>query len=286
MARRTVAINGVDIVCEDGGDGARPFVLVHGFTGTREDFRDHLPALAALGRTVVYDQRGHGESTNTGDAETYTFDQLVSDLRAFLDALGIARCDLLGHSMGGMIALRFALRHPERVASLVLMDTAARPPDGILRAPLAAGGRIACDQGMETLSDLLRARAADDPARPAASRRLEVEMGAEAYWARHRRRLTSMDPEAFAALGAMLADQEPLTDRVAEIACPTLVMVGDQDLPFLRPAAEMAGAIPAATQVTIADAAHSPQIENPSAWIAAIRAHLVRVREGAASISR
>src|SRR5262250_2403998 len=124
-----IAINGVELVYEDHGSGERPFVLVHGFTGFRDDFREQLPALTELGRTIIYDHRGHGDSGHTGDATTYTFAQLVDDLRALLDALGVKRCDLLGHSMGGMIALRFALAYPERVASLVLMDTAARAPD-------------------------------------------------------------------------------------------------------------------------------------------------------------
>jgi pimeloyl-ACP methyl ester carboxylesterase len=56
------------------------------------------------------------------------------------------------------------------------------------------------------------------------------------------------------------------------------VMVGEEDRPFLEPAAQLASGIPHATQVTIARAAHSPQLENPSAWFAAVRDHLVRVR--------
>ncbi|MGH7291971.1 MAG: alpha/beta fold hydrolase, partial [Myxococcota bacterium] len=136
----TLTINGADLVYEDVGHGSRAFVLVHGFTGFRDDFRERLPALAALGRTIIYDHRGHGESANTGDAASYTFAQLVDDLGTLLDALDIARCDLLGHSMGGMLALRFALARPQRVASLVLMDTAARTPDHMPRAPMAAAG--------------------------------------------------------------------------------------------------------------------------------------------------
>ena len=135
-------IHGAEIVYEDVGAGERPLVLVHGLTGFRDDFRERLPALAELGRTIIYDHRGHGDSANTGDAATYTFDQLVADLGALLDARGVGACDLLGHSMGGMVALRFALAQPRRVASLILMDTAARAPDRMPRAPFAAAGAI------------------------------------------------------------------------------------------------------------------------------------------------
>jgi pimeloyl-ACP methyl ester carboxylesterase len=277
VSSKSFAINGAELVYEDLGHGARPLVLVHGFTGYRDDFRDHLPALATLGPTIVYDHRGHGDSAHTGDATTYTLAQLVADLRAVLDALGVPRCDLLGHSMGGMVALRFTLAYPERVASLVLMDTAARAPDRMPRAPLAAAGSIARSDGMAALAALLRRRAGDDPNRPAADRRLEREMG-EAFWERRRRRLEAMDPEAFAALALELADQEPVTARLAEIRCPTTVIVGEQDLGFLTPAAELAEQIPAALLVTIPNAAHSPQLENPTAWLATLQAHLARVR--------
>jgi pimeloyl-ACP methyl ester carboxylesterase len=271
-------INGAELVVEDEGDGDRPFVLVHGFTGYRDDFRAHLPALAALGRTIVYDHRGHGDSANTGDAAGYTFAQLVDDLLSVLDQFGVGRCDLLGHSMGGMIALRFALAYPERVASLVLMDTAARSPDHMPRAPLAAAGSIARSDGMATLAGLMRARAADDPSRPAAERRLEAELG-EAFWERRRRRLEAMDPEAFGPLVLELVDQEPMTPRLCDIACPTTVIVGAEDAGFLAPARELAEHIRGAELITIADAAHSPQLENPAAWLAAIQAHLRRARE-------
>lgn len=270
-------INGAEIVYEDHGAGVRPLVLAHGLTGFRDDFREQLPALAALGRTIVYDHRGHGESANTGDAATYSFAQLVADLDALLDALDIEACDLLGHSMGGMIALRFALARPQRVASLVLMDTAARTPDGMLRAPFAAAGAIARSDGMATLAALLRARMADEPDRPAAERRLEAAWG-EVYWERRWRRLTAMDPEAFAELTLELVDQPPLTGQLGELRCPTTVIVGDEDVGFLRPSEELAAAIPGAELVRIPDAAHSPQIENPAAWLAAIAGHLRRVR--------
>jgi pimeloyl-ACP methyl ester carboxylesterase len=276
---KRLSVNGIELAYDDTGAGDRAFVLVHGFTGCREDFTSRLPALATLGRTVAPDQRGHGDSTNTGDPATYRFAQLVDDLRAFADALGLERFDLLGHSMGGMVALRFVLAHPERVASLVLMDTAPAPLGaGLPREMFEKGARIARATSMEKLHEILRERAADNPVRTEADRRLEAEWGADRYWERQRRRFTAMDVEAFESLGIELGASEPVTDRLGEIRCPTLVLVGETDVPFLEPSRVMHERIPGATLAVIPGGGHSPQIEAPEAWHAAIAAHLRRAR--------
>jgi pimeloyl-ACP methyl ester carboxylesterase len=269
-----IEINGLRIAHQDCLSVGRPLVLVHGFTGNRLDFKDHFDALCGLGRTIAYDHRGHGDSSNVGRADAYSFANLVDDLHRLLRVLDLDRIDLLGHSMGGMIALRYALSYPEDVASLVLMDTSARAPDGFDRSIFEAGGLLAQTAGMESLAEIARSMAMEDPRRPAASVAYERRIGSEEYWARHRRRLTAMDPFAFGTLGAELCDQEPLTDQLAAIECPTTILVGDQDVPFLQPSSEMAAAIPASRKVVIPDAAHSPQLENPEAWWTAMCEHL------------
>jgi len=272
-------VNGIEIAYEEHGSGTRPFVLLHGFTGSRRDFAPRVRELAALGRVVLPDLRGHGESTNTGDVDGYSFDQLVADLLAFLDALEIEHCDLLGHSMGGMVALRAALHRPERIASLVLMDTSARVPDNLAREPIELAARIAREAGMPQLAKLMRARASSPEAsRTDADRRLEAEWG-DRYWDEWRfPNYHAMDPHAFGALGAALFDQTPLGARLAEIRCPTLVMVGSGDTGFLAAADEMVRDIPDARLALIPEAGHQPQLENPAAWLAALGDHLARVR--------
>ena len=112
---------------------------------------------------------------------------------------------------------------------------------------------------------------------PALRRTIE-QMGPDAFWERVRRKLEAMDPEAWGALLHALGDHAPVSGRLGEIRCPTLVLVGAEDAPFLEPADELARGIRGALRVTIPDAAHSPQLENPAAWSAAIRGHLARVR--------
>src|SRR5690606_27041063 len=223
--------------------------------------------LAALGRTVLLDLRGHGASTNTGDAASYTLEQLADDLLAFLDATGLAGCDLLGHSLGGMVALRAALAAPERIASLILMDTAARAPDlPVDRFRLAR--RVVEEAGLEALLEVMRRVPPEASGRSAADRRLEAAWG-EGYWREWRvPNYRAMDPVAYGALGEALFGQAPLGERLAALRMPTLVLVGAEDEGFLAAADELAARIPGARRVTIPGAAHQPQLEAPAAWLA------------------
>ena len=275
-----IEVGKLEIEYEEWGEGDRSFVLVHGFTGSRDDWREQLPALAPLGRTLALDLRGHGGSTNPGVAEAYSLDILADDLVRFLDALAIERCDLLGHSMGGMAALRLVLAHPDRIGSLVLMDTAARGI-GFLPQKLWQGTvALIRSQGMLGLAKVMREQAARDPKRPLPAARVEARLGSDAFWGRIEAKLGAMDPEAFLALGPGLEAQESLLPRLSEIRCPTLVLVGELDQSFLEPADELEQGIADARRVTIPDAAHSPQLENPALWLEAIREHLARARAG------
>src|SRR4030095_15713287 len=108
----------LDLHIVEKGSGEPPLLLVHGFTGSVLDWADVLPSLAEQRRVIAYDHRGHGDSPNTGELGTYTIDQLVADLEDLVDDRGLASFHLLGHSMGGVVALRFVLAHAERVRSL------------------------------------------------------------------------------------------------------------------------------------------------------------------------
>ncbi|HEY8493499.1 MAG TPA: alpha/beta hydrolase [Myxococcota bacterium] len=263
----------------EAGAGARPFVLVHGFTGSSDDFADVLPALAAHGRTLAPDLRGHGATSRPGAASDYTFERLADDVIGFLDALGVERCDLLGHSMGGVVAQLVALRAPERVASLVLMDTAAGPVLREARPFLEGAARIALGSGMEALFQLQRANFAGQAARAPALARCVERMGEERFWARMRAKTLAMDPVAFATLGPLLCTHEGVERRLGEIRCPTTVLVGAQEsAPLAHGARALAAGIPGARLVVIEDAAHSPQLENPEAWLAAVTEHLSHAR--------
>ncbi len=288
---KRVAVRDIQVAYNEQGEGGRAFVLLHGYSGCRQDFDPVLGELAGLGRTLVPDLRGHGGTSRSPDPARYRFDQLVKDLRGFLDAMKIRRCDLLGHSMGGMLALRFALTHPDRLHSLVLMNTTPRALEGIDREAFTTAWAVARSAGMETLQKALAARLKNDPERAPSDQRCEAEWG-ERYWNHHRLRFRTMDPEAYAQLGPAMLDEPPVTDRLAEITLPALVLVGAEDDMFLAATDALERGIYGATRVTLPDAAHHPHRENKPAWLAAVGDHLARVRavtpdrESAARASR
>ena len=268
---RVVAVNGVELAVDDRGearDGSLPLVLVHGFTGGRVDFADVIDELAQDRRVVAWEHRGHADSTNTGDPATYTFDQLADDLHAGLDELGIERFHLLGHSMGGVVAQRLVLAHPERVQSLVLMDTAGEAMQGIPPKLIAATVAKGRSEGMGAVAATMRSLMDGMPM---------PEDARERILDRLTHKLTNMDVEAFDALGRGLGDYPSMLHRLgAEVTVPVTVIVGEHDT-GLRPAADaLHDAIPGSTLVVIPDAGHSPQDENPAAWLSALRAHLAR----------
>ena len=101
-------------------------------------------------------------------------------------------------------------------------------------------------------------------------------LGEEEHWRRIAVKLAQMDPDAFETLGATLASHEPMLDALGAIQCPTTVLVGSKDDPFVVPSKRMAERIPEAALVTIPLAAHCPQYENADAWRDAIREHLAK----------
>ena len=266
--REQIETGDVVLRYDESGRGDPSLLLVHGFTGAALDFVDVFDELAQSRRVVAYDQRGHGDSTNTGDASTYTFDQLTTDLATFVDNRDLAPMHLLGHSMGGMVALKYVLTYPERVHSLILMDTAAAPA---LRVTDVFGGlaQIGREQGMDGVFAVVRQFWVQQ-AEAAGVAPNEVVL------ARVESKFSRMDPEAFAALADELGSYPSMVERLGEISCPTTVIVGEHDTGLRGAADVFAEHVPGANLVVIAGAGHSPQEDQPRAWLDAVQGHLAR----------
>ncbi len=282
MSTERIALSGgIEIACRrlraPAGPPHAPLVLVHGWSGCAADFDPPCVLPAGPFPILAPELRGHGQSTHTGRAEDYTLEALADDLQEALAALSPTPVHLLGHSMGGMLALRVALAVPERVASLVLMSTSAEALRGIDRSALDQAGRIAREAGMSALAALLQQRAADDTQRSAADRRSEESLGAERFWHWRCSRLEAMDPAAYEALALAMLEQRSLRPRLGDIRCPVLVLVGEEDLDFLEPARVLAEGIPGARLCVLEQAGHQPQREAPDAWCAALQQHLEAV---------
>jgi pimeloyl-ACP methyl ester carboxylesterase len=167
--------------------------------------------------------------------------------------------------MGGAVAMRFALRHVDRVRSLILMDTAARPIGGPSAELLRGAAGLVRTHGMPALLSFadLYSPSGDTP-------------DADRARAQNRAKLEQMDPAAFAALGDELAGSDTIIDSLAAFDRVTTVIVGEKDSLLRAAADELATTVSGSVLVVIPDAGHSPQIENRSAWLIAVREHLTR----------
>jgi pimeloyl-ACP methyl ester carboxylesterase len=266
----TVDLGTVSLAYETFGSGDPPLLLVHGYTGSKLDWADVVAPLSMSRRVVTFDHRGHGESTNTGDPASYTLDALLADLTGFVDGTsGDTRFDLLGHSMGGILAMRYALDQPARVRSLVLMDSFSEPTGLLPEAFRTSVAKLGREQGMSAVAALIKQFVASSGNLP--PERAAV-IGDRLAW-----KFEHLDVEAFVALADALSTFPTLTARLAEISCPTTVVVGEHDA--LRPAADvLAAGVPGAKMCVIPNAAHSPQEENTTAWLAAVEQHLAALR--------
>ena len=246
----------------EAGSG-RPLLLQHGFTGAKEDFADHLEDFAEAGWHVVApDHRGHGASEKPADEAAYSLATMAADGFAVADALGWHRFDLLGHSMGGMVAQQMALDHPERLRSLVLMDTCHGAVDGVDPGLAELAVAVVRSDGIDYLMELARQLDTREPtpadARLRAERPGYVEFGD--------RKMRACSPAMYAALVAQMTGAHDRLDDLRALDLPTLVVVGEQDSAFLEPSRRLAGAIDGAILEVIPDAGHSPQFENAARW--------------------
>jgi 3-oxoadipate enol-lactonase len=248
----------LETIVEGTGPG---LVLVHGFGGAKEDFSDHIGALARDHTVVTFDHRGHGESDKPADVAAYSFPRLEADVLQVADAAGVEHFRLLGHSMGGMVARGVALRNAARVDALVMMDTSSGPIPGFDAELIEIGATTALEQGKEALHALLdMAKTLDTPAY---ERLLRERPGYQEF---NDRKWDALSEVMWAALVRAIAYQPDDLQAMRGIECPVLVIVGEQDKPFLKGSRAMADAIPGASLVVIPDAGHSPQFENPQVW--------------------
>jgi 3-oxoadipate enol-lactonase len=235
-----------------GPEGA-PTILFANSLGTNFHVWDpQAAALAGRYRILRYDMRGHGLTDCPPAPEGFTIAELVADALALLDALGIAEAHLCGLSIGGMVAQGLAVRAPKRVRSLILCDTALAigpPANWDQRIAAVRGGGVASIEAAVLARWFTPRFLAGRPVEARGMANMLTRTPAEGY------------------IGACLALRAADFRRdSAAIRCPTLVVVGGQDLATPPALAEaLAGVIPGATLRRLPDAAHIPTIEQPAA---------------------
>jgi pimeloyl-ACP methyl ester carboxylesterase len=268
--RRIPVETGVELAVLEAVGGTRGLLCLHGWPAAKEDFADHLDALAAVGdgwHVVAMDQRGHGRSSAPEGPESYSLKTSAADVLALADALGWSSFVLHGHSMGGMVAQLVAVEAPARLDGLILMDTSHGPVGGIDPDLLALGKAVVSEGGMAALVEAQRS--IEGPLDTEANQRVvATRPGYEAFG---EAKTLAASPDMWLGLVDEIVTDQP--DRLADLASsaelasvPVLLLYGAQDTPFLEDASRLATALTGARLEVIPDAGHSPQFEAPDTY--------------------
>lgn len=243
----------VRIDVEVSGNGDDTVVLIHGFPLSREIWNAQVRALSGHVRVVAMDLRGMGASSLADGP--YLMESLAGDVAAVLDALAVERASLVGHSLGGYVALAFARMYVERLDRLALVCS-----------------RITADSPDRAMH---RRELADDAERRGSSDRIIAEMHDATFGETTRREHPEIserfrkiaeknDPRGLAAMLRGMALRDGAQDIAGDLAMPVLVVAGAEDpgIPAVE-AAWTAAAFPSGKLVTLEGSGHVPMLEKP-----------------------
>ena len=257
-------VNNINIGYDDHGIG-QPVLFLHAFPLNRSMWSGELVALLQEERyrLVALDWRGFGESDITNNIST--MEQLADDVAGLMVVLGMQDAILCGLSMGGYVAFAFSRKYPQRVRGLILADTRPGADTAEGRANRENVARVAETQGTGAIANLQLPKLISENTR---QEHPEVE-------ARIRQMINAATPQGIAAASRGMAQRADSTDLLATITCPTLVLVGEQDV--LTPpnvAQDYASNIPNAQFVIIPNAGHLSNLEQPEAFLQALSGFL------------
>ena len=268
MVQKSVTVDGRVWPYLEGGDPAKPtLVMVHGFGADKDHWTFYAPWMTRDYHLIAPDLPGFGENDRSRDLPFDVASQ-AARLKAFLDALGIERPHLGGNSMGGWIALRFAIDYPDRLHTLTLMNNA-----GVLGANESELQRLAADRDYNPLviasledADRLVAFVVRKPTYVPA--RLKPVVYADAL--KHRDLLDQI----FWAIADEM-EQKPLNDELSKVTAPTLILWGRHDrLIDVSCVAVLETGIADSRSHVFDHIAHVPMIEAPKATAEVQRAFL------------
>jgi len=260
--------DGVNLYYEEAGAGT-PVIFVHEFAGDYRTWEPQMRAFARSHRCVTYSQRGYPPSDVPDDAARYGQDIARGDVIAVMDALGIKKAHVVGHSMGAYTALHVGMRHPERCISVTaagcgwgsLPDPAAR---AVMRAQAAETAKMFTEKGIAEAAAIY----GDGPTRQAQKHK---------------------DPRGHAEFSRMLAEHSALghaqtmfnlqlkrptlwemENGLKTFAVPLLVIVGDEDEPCIDGSVFLKRTAPTAGLLMIPRSGHNIPSEEPAQFNAAL----------------
>lgn len=255
-------VDGAELHYEDSGGGGPPVVFSHGLLWSGKMYRFQVEALRGSHRCISFDFRGQGRSPIADSG--YDMDTLARDAAALIEKLRAAPCHFVGLSMGGFIGMRLALRRPELLRSLTLIETAADPEPALNKPKYALMGLITRAFGTRPLlKPIMRIMFGRtflrDPAKAGLRESLEQEL------------LANDVRGSMLALRGVL-ERGGLMDELRSIRTPTLVLSGEEDV-AVRPerSRRTAERIPGARFLLVPGAGHTSSLEQPETITAALR---------------
>ena len=253
-----IHLNGLDFHVEIEGSGP-PLLLLHGFTGSVRTW-DALRATLRQHATLIgVDLIGHGHTASPADPERYTFDWASRDLSALLDSLKLTTVDVLGYSMGGRVALHFALQSSQRVRRLILESASPGLEDAEERARRVAADAALADR---VEHDGVPAFVDEWERQPLLALRPHVPAGVRAN--QHAQRLLNNPLGLANSLRGMGAGRQvPLWPRLSELSLPVQLIVGQRDRRYCAVAERMRGLLPDARLAVVRDAGHTVHVDQP-----------------------
>ena len=249
-----------------------PLVLLHGFTGCADVWEDVKSALAESQLCIAIDLPGHGHRAEDADSGAFTFDGACQLIATELHRIGIQRTNLWGYSMGGRIALHYAMNYPAGVGRLILESASPGLTNSVEReARQRSDDELAARIKSEGLDSFV-GRWMDQPLF-ASQKSLPLEHQA---LGRRLRLQNTADGLARALRGFSVGRQEPLHNRLRQLTMPVLVLVGELDSKYREIGEAMAHSIPNAQFRIIGGAGHAPYWECPAETAAAVAEFISR----------
>ncbi|WP_264738847.1 2-succinyl-6-hydroxy-2,4-cyclohexadiene-1-carboxylate synthase [Cytobacillus firmus] len=251
-------INGVRYHVDTWGAGF-PLLLLHGFTGNSEGWKEFAPFWKDHSKTIALDIIGHGESGSPPDIGHYQIEESAAVINSLLEKMGIGKIDVLGYSMGGRLALTFAVKYPEKVRMLILESASPglraekerhdrRIQDAKLSKRIRQEGinnfieyweDIPLFQSQKSLPEKIRTRI------------------------RSQRLANSIDGLANSLNGMGTGAQPSWWDALVQLEMPVLLITGELDQKFCKIAEEMSKILPSVQWKSIEDAGHAIHVEKP-----------------------
>ncbi|MBM3217794.1 MAG: alpha/beta fold hydrolase [Candidatus Rokubacteria bacterium] len=269
-------VNGVRLYYEEAGQGL-PMIFVHEFAGEAASWAPQMRFFSRRYRVIAYNARGYPPSDVPEDEAAYSQQQAADDIRGMLDALRIDKAHVVGLSMGGYATLHFGLTYPTRALSLVV-------------AGAGYGSKVEEREGFKRDSATIVERFEREGMAKVAETysmgptRVQFRDKDPLGWQEFRDLLAKQSAKGHALTMRGVQMQRPsvyeLTDRMAKLEVPTLVMTGDEDEPCLEPSIHMKRTIPTAGLVILPKAGHTINLEDPDAFNRAVLDFVAAVDAG------